>query len=333
METRRTRSGDLASYRAPSRNSRMSISARVPPNHELAKAVSQPMLVIPQPVLRSHECLDESVRLAMVNQGAYVALGIKEEPFEFEYDEESYVDDDLSSRFDPDESVQETHQEGRRTTRSVQRKRLMGLVEDDANNNMKQPKKRAPRRKKTKTTEEVSPSVEFNPIVVSTYSMAPNANEDNAEPNNKEYAALQPVVTADESAMECSSNNNNEFKDDYEPTITSGYAGETVVHLVDMAMDNESILAEEESFEEPPIEITPEITPEKESSKKGSLRVKASSALKSSSEEEDEIEDDKEEEELEEDLEAEKEAEESGEEEEEEEQESGAEEPENTRRK
>jgi len=85
METRRTRSGDLASYRAPSRNSRMSMSARVPPNHELAKAVSQPMLVIPQPVLRSHECLDESVRLAMVNQGTYIALSIKEEPFEYEY--------------------------------------------------------------------------------------------------------------------------------------------------------------------------------------------------------------------------------------------------------
>ena len=332
METRRTRSGDLASYRAPSRNSRMSMSARVPPNHELAKAVSQPMLVIPQPVLRSHECLDESVRLAMVNQGAYIALGIKEEPFEFEYDEESYLEDDLSSRFDPDESVQETHQEGRRTTRSVQRKRLMGLVGDDANNNLKQPKKRAPRRKKAKTTEEVLPSIEFNPIVVSTYSMAPNVSEDIADPNDKEYAALQPVAPADESAMECSSNNNNEFKDDYEPTITSGYAGETVVHLVDMAMDNASISADEESFEEPPIEITPEITPEKEPSKKGSLRIKETKALISSSEDEDEIEGDKEEEEIEEDMEAEKEMEES-EGEEEEEQDSATEEPENTRRK
>jgi len=94
----------------------MSKSARVPPNHKLDKAVSQPILVIPQPVLRSHECLDESVRLAMVNQGTYIALSIKEEPFEYEYDEESYLEDDLSSRFDHDESVQEAHQEGRRTT-------------------------------------------------------------------------------------------------------------------------------------------------------------------------------------------------------------------------
>ena len=46
---------------------------------DVARAVSKPMLVIPQPILEIHKCLT-NVRMAQVESNAYIALGIKEEP-------------------------------------------------------------------------------------------------------------------------------------------------------------------------------------------------------------------------------------------------------------
>lgn len=186
------------------------------------------MLVIPQPVLRIHECLDESVRMARVEPNAYVALGIKEEPIDIEYEEEiRNYDGQLVSSFNTDgsqEPLEDGYQdeiEGMRTTRSVKRKRLLGLAtgsQDDANNNKKQPKKRTSRAKKTQPE---ASSDGFNPIVVSTYSMAPTSTGESIEPiANKEHGCLQSETPTEEPMLEKngSENNNVDYgKHDYEP--------------------------------------------------------------------------------------------------------------------
>ena len=65
------------------RSSMKRVKARQLSAFELAKVVSKPMLVIPQPILHTHECL-ANVRMTRVESNAYVALGIKEEPIDEE---------------------------------------------------------------------------------------------------------------------------------------------------------------------------------------------------------------------------------------------------------
>ena len=158
------------------------------------RMVSQPMLVIPQPVLRSHECLDEHVRMARVEPNAYIALGIKEEPIDqdddgfyvnyHQLDEEELADESgrsstqqQSEQHNFEEEEEEESHVTMRTTRALQRKRLMGLQDDANNNSKKQPakRKRAPRAKKTSLEPVEAPNDGFNPIVISTYSMAPTS--------------------------------------------------------------------------------------------------------------------------------------------------------------
>lgn len=161
-------------------------STRVP-SHELAKLkASKPMLVIPQPVLRIHECLDENVRMAQVESNAYIALGIKEEPIDEEYDADGrhYEDADFTPTGNFDDGVHYNDEtcfeenaeeiEGMRTTRASKRKRLAGLIkpsatfgEDDNNNSKKTSKKQTSKGKKS-----FSPP-EFHPIVLSVESLAP----------------------------------------------------------------------------------------------------------------------------------------------------------------
>lgn len=183
MEPRRTRSSYLSPPLRSGRSTRMVKSTRVP-SHELAKLkASKPMLVIPQPVLRIHECLDENVRMAQVESNAYIALGIKEEPIDEEYDDEGrhYEDADFTPSFDAqaldneDGRCDETEEtEGKRTTRSSKRRRLAGLTEspfndEDDNNNSKKPaKKRTSKGKKTR-----NPHKDFHPVVLRVESLAP----------------------------------------------------------------------------------------------------------------------------------------------------------------
>ena len=183
MEPRRTRSSYLSPPKS-SRNTRMVKSTRVPV-HELAKLkASKPMLVIPQPVLRIHECLDENVRMAQVESNAYIALGIKEEPIDEEYDDEGryYEEADFTpmgsftENFNDQDSFLEDTEENneRRTTRASKRRRLEGLDHninnEDGNNNSKKPNKK--RSSKGKNSNQ-----EFRPIVLSVQSLAPTENQ------------------------------------------------------------------------------------------------------------------------------------------------------------
>lgn len=190
-------------------------STRVP-SHELAKLkTSKPMLVIPQPVLRIHECLDENVRMAQVESNAYIALGIKEEPIDEEYDAEGrhYEEADFTpgsfseSFVNQDSLHDETEEtEGRRTTRASKRRRLAGLDEqainneDDNNNSKKTNKKRASRGKRS-----ISPNPEFRPIVLSVHSLAP------AEAQTPiSDADLPNLLSAQTEKQQAEGNNNNE---------------------------------------------------------------------------------------------------------------------------
>ncbi len=214
MEPRRTRSSYLSPPKS-SRNTRMVKSTRVP-SHELAKLkTSKPMLVIPQPVLRIHECLDENVRMAQVESNAYIALGIKEEPIDEEYDAEGrhYEEADFTagsfseSFVNQDSFHDETEEtEGRRTTRASKRRRLAGLDEqavnneDDNNNSKKASKKRASKGKRS-----ISPNPEFRPIVLSVHSLAP------AEAQTPiSDADLPNLLSAQTEKQPAEGNNNNE---------------------------------------------------------------------------------------------------------------------------
>jgi hypothetical protein len=196
-------------------------STRVP-SHELAKLkASKPMLVIPQPVLRIHECLDDNVRMAQVESNAYIALGIKEEPIDEEYDAEGRHYEDAN--FGPMESYEDFYNqdneyeeeiEGVRTTRASKRRRLAGLTEntvnkedDNNNSNKKTNKKRSSKGKKS----ELNPG--FHPIVLSVQSLAlpskvqvPTVDSSDANPN---VFSAQSVVETN-SAESVEGNNNVE---------------------------------------------------------------------------------------------------------------------------
>jgi hypothetical protein len=180
-------------------------STRVP-SHELAKLkASKPMLVIPQPVLRIHECLDENVRMAQVESNAYIALGIKEEPIDEEYDAEGRHYEDANFApvesfatedcYNQDNEYEET--EGIRTTRASKRKRLAGLTEntvnkeDDNNNrNKTTSKKRSTKEKKGKA------NYVFQPIVSNVQSLAvPIPEVDN----------FNAIVVSEQSAVQTNS--------------------------------------------------------------------------------------------------------------------------------
>ena len=218
MESRRTRSSLISPPLKPSRNTRMVKSTRVP-SHELAKLkASKPMLVIPQPVLRIHECLDDNVRMAQVESNAYIALGIKEEPIDEEYDAEgrhyedanftpveSFTSEDF---YNQDNECEET--EGMRTTRASKRRRLAGLTEnivnkeDDNNNrNKKTNKKISSKGKKSEV------NYEFHPIVLNVRSLAvPTAVEFPTVANSDaNFVSAQSVVET--SSAEAVEGNNN----------------------------------------------------------------------------------------------------------------------------
>ena len=183
MEPRRTRSSLISPSLKPLRNTRMVKSTRVP-THELAKLkASKPMLVIPQPVLRIHECLDDNVRMAQVESNAYIALGIKEEPIDEEYDAEGrhYEEANFAPMesltteefYNQDNGYEEMEGiEGMRTTRASKR-RMAGLIEntvnkeDDNNNSNKKTNKRKSSKEKK---DEVNSG--FHPIVLSVESLA-----------------------------------------------------------------------------------------------------------------------------------------------------------------
>lgn len=188
MEPRRTRSSFIPLPLRPGVTTRMVKSTCVP-SHELAKLkASKPMLVIPQPVLRIHECLDDNVRMAQVESNAYIALGIKEEPIDEEYDAEGRYYEDVNfstmESFSSERSYAEGNQykepelEGVRTTRASKRRRLAGLIEniinkeDDNNNSSKISNKRKPRRGKKSELNQ-----EFRPIVLNVRSLAPGEPE------------------------------------------------------------------------------------------------------------------------------------------------------------
>ncbi len=220
MEPRRTRSSLISPSLKPSRNTRMVKSTRVP-SHELAKLkASKPMLVIPQPVLRIHECLDENVRMAQVESNAYIALGIKEEPIDEEYDAEgrhyedanfapveSFTSEDC---YNQDNEYEET--EGMRTTRASKRKRLAGLTEntvnkEDDNNNRNKTisKKRSPKGKKGKA------NYVFQPIVSNVQSLAvPTAVPIPVVDNSDGIVASEQSVVETNSAKAVEGNNNVE---------------------------------------------------------------------------------------------------------------------------
>lgn len=217
MEPRRTRSSYLGpASRTRNKNTRMVKSTRVP-SHELAKLkTSKPMLVIPQPVLRIHECLDDNVRMAQIESNAYVALGIKEEPIDEEYDDEGryYEDADFTSYyatedyFHHDAPTQEEAEEmgEMRTTRASKRRQLAGLennnIEDDNNNsNNTSARKRSSRSKKTVE----SPQPEFRPIVLSVESLAP------IQPVEALSDTLSVQVETSPSPTILQGNNNNEI--------------------------------------------------------------------------------------------------------------------------
>lgn len=214
MEPRRTRS----SFMRSGKNTRMVKSTRVP-SHELAKLkASKPMLVIPQPVLRIHECLDDNIRMAQVESNAYIALGIKEEPIDEEYDDQGryYEDADFTpSTFDADgfydeDACYDEEIEGKRTTRSSKRRRLAGLAEpnynEDDNNNSKKSAKNKRSSKGKKTLK--SPHKEFHPVVLSVESLAAPAEAQTAISE----ADLPPAQRVEESPEIAEGNNNHDEK-------------------------------------------------------------------------------------------------------------------------
>lgn len=190
MEPRRTtRSSSSASS---SISTRMVKSTRVP-SHELAKLkASKPMLVIPQPVLRIHKCLDDNVRMAQIESNAYIALGIKEEPIDEEYDAEGRYYEDaefnntmeslgIESSLNQEEEEEFQEVEGMRTTRASKKKRLSGFTDpepkqtnqDDNNNKKKTGRNKITKEKPKNSVNNPDPEA-FCPIVLRVESLAPN---------------------------------------------------------------------------------------------------------------------------------------------------------------
>lgn len=215
MEPRRTRSS-IIHLPLRSRVTTRMVKSTCVPSHELAKLkASKPMLVIPQPVLRIHKCLDENVRMAQIESNAYIALGIKEEPIDEEYDAEGrhYEDVNFSTlesfntekSFAEDNQLEETEFEGMRATRASKRRRLEGVIgnnEDDNNNRNKKNNRR-----KTVKGKKGEENPEFRPIVLNVRSLAPT--EPSSEPSGYTNPSSFLLVQSKESVAEAIEGNNN----------------------------------------------------------------------------------------------------------------------------
>jgi len=115
------------------------VKARQPSAVELAKAVSQPMLVIPQPILHTHKFLT-NVRMAQIESNSYIALGIKEEPVDYEEESNNGEQYDFESELGCDDGDDETVSGRVRTRQQYSKMKQQELVKekmnfDDANNN------------------------------------------------------------------------------------------------------------------------------------------------------------------------------------------------------
>ena len=121
------------------------VKARQLSAFELAKVVSKPMLVIPQPILHTHECLT-NVRMTRVEPNAYVALGIKEEPIDEEECERDSNNVDLwNEESNYEDSCSESKEYRVRTRQQIKQLELVKKRAslEDANNNSNQ-KEEAP---------------------------------------------------------------------------------------------------------------------------------------------------------------------------------------------
>lgn len=197
------------------------------PSIELAKLkASKPMLVIPQPVLQSHDCFDETIRMAQIESNAYMALGVKEEPLE------EYSDYGLSCE-QPDTSCTQEFSnfqatsnqlgepyveiEGRRLTRSAIR-RQMGSLEtnqnEDANNNSSNISSR-PKKRTSKSSQKGKDSLpEFRPIVLSVCSLAPGYTAEGTPlASGSSNSSSDTFPTLNNNNRESFEGNNNEEKD------------------------------------------------------------------------------------------------------------------------
>lgn len=184
------------------------------PALDLAKLkVAKPMLVIPQPVLQSHDCLDETIGMAQIESNAYIALGVKEEPLE-EYSEyglscEQTDNNDYQTEVCTQMSEPYVEIEGRRMTRSAIRRQI-GSFEtthsEDSNNNSSKPKKRASKPKREK---EMMP--EFRPIVLSVCSLAPGYSPEGS-PLEKDSSKSSLEASTEEQTTPLNNNNKQSFE-------------------------------------------------------------------------------------------------------------------------
>jgi hypothetical protein len=165
--------------------------------------------------------------MAQVESNAYIALGIKEEPIDEEYDAEGrhYEDVNFSTMesfssersYAKDNQYEEPELEGVRTTRVSKRRKLAGLIEnvinkeDNNNNNSKKSNKRKPQREKKGGVYH-----EFRPIVLNVRSLAPGEPESHSSTYSDDVNLQSLLLGQSQKSIpyEAIEDNNNIEKED-----------------------------------------------------------------------------------------------------------------------
>ena len=193
---------------------------------------SKPMLMIPQPVLRSHG-LDTNMRMTRLESNAFVALGIKEEPedvVEFQ-DPVSQIETDFNFNTpeNPEGEKTSKHDLIRRSRKRKTTKTTDSPEAEDANNN----------RRRTRAMEREENKLQaIAKVVVKSFMVRIPSEQVGTEEESENQASLQadPILTETNRAQEseeCQEELQVPLIIDSEPKVDDGAIKDTMEESVD----------------------------------------------------------------------------------------------------